>query len=288
MNRINPKISVLMPVFNGRRFLKQAIESILHQTYSQFIFIIVNDASTDDTPLIISKYHDKRIHIINNRIRKGLTASLNIGLQACKSEYIARMDADDIALPNRLLHQLQILDKDKNLAMLGTWVQLIDERNKKIGRRQFPTDYARIKTKALQFNPISHPTVMLRRKVLDKFGVYDENLDGAEDYDLFLRIARDHNVINIPEVLLQYRVHDKSVSWQQTKKVEKAAIDARLKALLTYHYPLWQSVYLAKPLLSFLIPLTIKRWFIKIFLDQVKKTSPLPSRRGNKYLMLSE
>ena len=252
-------ISVILPVYNADNTLGEAIESLKKQDFPNFECLIVNDASTDKTGQILKRFSDKRFHSITNKKRLGLTASLNIGLEKTTAPFIARMDADDIALPHRFSRQLNYLTKDENLALVGSWVECIDSQGEKISERHYPTSYTEIRNVIMQFTPFIHPSVMIRREVLDRVGYYDEELDGAEDYDLFLRIAKDYKVENIPEILLRYRIAETSVSWREMKKTEIAAIRARLKALTHYHYPLWQAVYLVKPVLSFLVPTALKR-----------------------------
>lgn len=259
------KLSVILAVSNGEKFIKSAIESILEQTFTDFEFIIVDDASTDATPAILEDLEDKRLQIVINKKKKGLTASLNLGLKLAQGEYIARMDADDIALPNRFDQQIEVLEKQQDLALVGTGAELIDEEGKTIGRKHFPASFAVIKRVIMRFNPFIHPSVMIRRKVIEQIGGYDESLDGAEDYDLFLRIVKDYKAINLPEVLLKYRIQKKSVSWQEMKKVEKAALKARWKALTIYGYPWWQAIYLVKPGLAYAVPAAIKRKLLTNF-----------------------
>lgn len=257
---MKPAVSVLMSVHNQAEYLDASFKSILAQTFTQFEFVIVDDHSNRETRERLHQYHDSRIKIIHNRRRLGLARSLNRGLTFCRGKYIARMDADDIAHPSRIKKQYKYLENHQNLAGCGTWVSLIDEQGKKTGSKHFPTQSALIKKVILRYSPFIHPSVMIRKKIIAACGGYDANLNGAEDYDLWLRIVSQHQMVNLPEELLRYRVNPRGISWSQLKHLEWQALRARFKSLR--HYPAWQIVYLFKPALSFLIPERIKK---KIF-----------------------
>lgn len=208
-----PIVTVLMAVRNGAAFLHEAVESILGQTLSDFEFLIVDDASTDDTNAIIRSYRDRRIRLIENTGAMGLAASLNRGLEMARGSYIARMDGDDISLKYRLEKQVQFLEENHDVCVCGSWAQLIDEANHSLGIRRKPSG-DEINAGYWLTSPIIHPSAMIRREQLG--GVrYDETLNCAQDYDLWFRIARRCKVDNISEPLLQYRVHTKSISTQQ-------------------------------------------------------------------------
>lgn len=254
-------LSVVMPVYNSERFIDEAIRSILEQTFNNFEFIIINDASTDSTKKIIMNYRDKRIHLLNNNVRRGVAYSLNRGLMKAKGHYIARMDADDLAEPYRFQTQLNYFKKNHQVVAIGSWVEYINSKRKKIIIKKVPLNYREIKRVLMKFNPIIHPTVMIKKSVLDNIGYYSEKYNGAEDYDLFLRMACKYNIANLPLVLLKYRITSDSVSLNKTKYIEFQSLRVRINALISYGYPFWQSIYLIKPLISFLIPSKLKRFY---------------------------
>lgn len=256
------KISVIMPVFNEERFVGLAIKSILNQTESSFEFIIIDDGSSDKTVTMINGFGDRRIRLIKNHQHQGLTKCLNQGLKMAKGKFISRMDADDVSLPTRLREQVNFLEKNRDYGLCGTWVNLINEKGEIIGRRKYPSESKEISKVILRYNPVVHPTLMVRREVLQTLGFYDESLDGAEDYDLVLRIGQKYKMANIPKRLLNYRIRPQAVSLSAMKRVELQAIKARLRALRFYYYPKWQYFYLIKPLFFFLIPENFKRWWI--------------------------
>lgn len=257
------EISVLMAVFNGQDYLKEAVNSILQQSFPDFEFIIINDASTDNTGKILKSFKDKRIKILKNKKRLGLTLSLNKGLKKAQGEFIARMDADDISRKDRLKAQFNYLKSHPKVAMCGSWVTLINQSGGKTGERRYPLEYKQIKKVIFKYNPFVHPTIMIRKSVLNKFGTYDENLNGAEDYDLFLRIVKNNQAINLPDFLLKYRISPEAISFLEYKKTEGQALRARWKAIREYGYSWRQTVFLIKPMISYLMPGFIKRFFYR-------------------------
>ena len=255
---IHPQISVILSVHNQEKYLPSATDSILKQSFTDFEFLIIDDASSDQTSLILNRFRDKRIKTFTNRHRLGLTRSLNRALRHAQGEYIARMDADDIAYPLRLKIQLDYLTRYPHIAACGTAVDLIDYAGKPIGQKHFPQHIT--KTMLMRYNPLIHPTVMVRKEVC----TYDANLNGAEDYDLWLRLGSKYQLANINQVLLAYRVNPQGISWSSLKHTELQAIKARWKALKQYNYPLWQSIFLIKPILSYIIPAWVKKLLFNI------------------------
>lgn len=254
------KISVILSVRN-QKYLTDAVKSILNQTYRNFEFIIVNDGPIS---LIIPK--DPRILIINNHKNLGLTKSLNKGLKKAKGEYIARIDADDISYPNRFEEQISYLEKNPNIALVGSWVNLINDNNKLIKLKKLPTSYHQIKSNLIKANQFYHPTLMIRKNVLDKLGFYDEKFVYSQDYELVLRIASKYPVSNISKPLLDYRVNSKhSISYDRVKKQAYYALLCRIKAILNYGYPKLQLIYIIKPLISFLTPKPILLFIYRNF-----------------------
>jgi len=219
----NPKVTVLMSVYNGERYLQKAIDSILGQTFNDFEFLIVNDGSTDKTVEILENYNDPRIKIINNEKNIGLTKSLNKGLKLARGEYIARQDADDISMPERLEKELEFLGKNKNVALVGTDYFLINEKDKIIDKINCLTESKDLKEKLLKGNQFGHGSVMFRRECIDKVGVYREEFKFAQDFDFLLRISEVYDVANISEPLYKWRINIKSVSVKKKMFQDKYA-----------------------------------------------------------------
>lgn len=200
-----PIITVLMSVYNAEKFVGEAIESILNQTFKDYEFIIINDTSTDNSKRIISSYHDSRIKYIENKTRLGLAASLNKGLRLAKGTYIARMDADDISLPNRLQLQYSILKNDRNINLISSHFVWINEKGKYISTHSLAASPEEIFYE-LQFrNCLGHPTVIFNKKIIiNEFGGYNERCE-AEDNDLWLRVAKKYKIVKLDKVLVKAR-----------------------------------------------------------------------------------
>ncbi|CAG1016424.1 Putative glycosyltransferase EpsE [Anaerolineales bacterium] len=205
-----PKVTVLMPVFNGAAFLRQAIESILCQTYRDFELLIIDDGSTDDSSFIISSYDDHRIRLFQNSGNLGLVASLNRGLDLARGSYFARMDCDDFSLPTRLEKQLRFMYANTDVGVCGTWYREFGGHDR---ITRCPAQHEDIWCRSL-FNPaVGHPTVMMRRSVIERVGLrYDETYCHGEDFDLWSRMLSTVKFANLEEVLLLYRVHPGQIS----------------------------------------------------------------------------
>jgi glycosyltransferase involved in cell wall biosynthesis len=210
---MNDLVSIILPVYNADGFLRQAIESIINQTYSNLEIIIINDGSTDESHKIISEYlSDERVIYIN-RENRGLVHSLNEGISISRGTFIARMDADDVSHPDRIYQQILFFEKNKDYALVGTRVVLIDEKDNKLGACFRPTNYKRLLTYALYGSPFAHPTVMFNTKVIDKNRIiYNRDQYPIEDLDLWLRIIKEYKCGNLKERLLSYRICSTSIS----------------------------------------------------------------------------
>ena len=219
-----PKISVVMPVLNGEKYLREAVESILNQSFKDFEFIIINDGSTDKTEGIIKSYDDPRIVYIKNKENLGLSKSYNIGIRSSKGKFIARMDADDVSLPERFEKQFDFLISGK-ADIVGSSVVLIDERGGRIKRQKRPVGHIEIKWHSLLSTPLIHPTVMGKAAVF-KENLFDESYQNSEDYELWSRLLFTTPVrfANIPKPLLLYRVYPQSFtrSLKPEKKLHSA------------------------------------------------------------------
>lgn len=198
-----PRVTVLMPVYNAALHLREAIDSILGQTFQDFEFLILDDGSTDDSAAIVRSYADPRIRFVQNGCNLKLTATLNRGLDLAEGEYIARMDADDISLPQRLAKQKAFLDASPNIGIVGVWAQAFGDAGFKIPH---PAEPERIRAKLLFDSALVHPAVMMRRAFLDRHGLRYAPLGHFEDYELWQRAIRLFPIANIPEYLFRYRV----------------------------------------------------------------------------------
>jgi glycosyltransferase involved in cell wall biosynthesis len=217
-NVIIPKVSVIMPIYNAQKFLKEAIDSILNQTFKDFELLLINDGSIDKSKIIIEQYrHDPRIKIFHKK-NEGITKTLNFGLAHSLGRYIARMDADDISMSERLELQVDFLDKNREVGLLGTRFKSITEDGKFIENLDVELTNKELQEMLLKSCRFGHPTVMIRRTALEMVGPYDESMwaNTVEDYDLWLRIAEKFEIANLPQYLLYYRINSNSIT--QTKK----------------------------------------------------------------------
>lgn len=221
-----PRVTVLMPVFNGGGFLVEAIRSILEQTFSDFEFLIVDDGSTDDSAAVVSSFADPRIRLVRNGANLGLIASLNVGLGLSRGTYVARMDADDVSLPERLQRQVEYLDAHPEVTVCGSWLEAFDGRTVTLWSP--PLTDPEIKCSLLFESVIYHPTVMVRQSALLKGPVrYHPGYPHAEDYELWARMAGNWRFANLDCVLLRYRLHDLSIGRRES--VGQAIAAARVR-----------------------------------------------------------
>ena len=206
---MKPKVTVLMPVYNGERFLKEAIQSILNQSFKDFEFLIINDGSTDSSVDIINKFDDPRIRLIHNEKNINVEATLNRGLDLAEGEYIARMDADDVALQNRLEKQVSFMDSNPEIGVCGSAIHLFGQVEHDIRN---PQTHEEIQCSLLFNNVIAHPSTILRKSFFDKFKLKYETFRYAEDLELWNRSSFLFKLHNLPDILLNYRINNGSVS----------------------------------------------------------------------------
>lgn len=204
----NALVTVLMPVYNAQRFLGEAIESILNQTFRDFEFLIIDDGSTDSSVEVINSYQDSRIRLITNKENLGISATLNKGIELASAELIARMDADDISYPTRLEKQFNFFKLNSDFALLSTWAREVDEDKNPLLIEKWESEFYYYN---LTFEcRIYHPTVMYKRSAVIEVGKYSTPY--CEDYNLWWKISRKYKIANLEEVLLDYRSTAESLS----------------------------------------------------------------------------
>ena len=226
-----PEITVLMSVYNGQQYLRQCIESILSQTNGDFEFLIIDDGSTDNTPSILASYQDARMKIIRQE-NCGLTKSLNRGLSLAQGNFVARIDADDIAMPDRFERQLSFLQSNPNVAVVGSNAILIDENGNRIGIARFPCHHNDIiKHLELSQSLFPHSSAFFRREAVLSVGGYNERFIKAQDYDLYLRLCQKYQLACLEEPLISLRLSLSSLAHSDGKHIQRKM--ARL-ALISY------------------------------------------------------
>lgn len=213
-----PRVSVVMSVYNEERYVAEAIDSILQQTFRDFEFVIIDDGSVDHTPMVLKNYHDPRLKVYH-QTNQGQSSALNQGIRLASGSYIARMDADDISLPQRLEREVHFLDAHPKIGLVGTWCVKVDARTGQQRLQSLPEEDAVIRKFLTVDNPFIHSSVMIRKSVLDMVGLYDERFIW-QDYELWVRIARHHRMTNISEPLIIRRKHPASITWTAKKSRE--------------------------------------------------------------------
>jgi glycosyltransferase involved in cell wall biosynthesis len=204
----SPVMTVLMPVYNAELFLREAMDSILHQTFTDFEFLIIDDGSTDASVDIIKSYSDPRIRFIKNERNLGISLTLNKGIELAKAELIARMDADDISYPDRLQKQYDYMIAHPDCGMLSTWARVISQDKKFIRLERYRSNFYYYN---LTFECwIYHPTIVFTKTAVKAAGMY--SMPYSEDYDLFWQIARRHKIANLAEPLVDYRLSPTSLN----------------------------------------------------------------------------
>jgi glycosyltransferase involved in cell wall biosynthesis len=230
-NGITPKVTVIMPVYNGEKYIALAIQSILNQTFPNFELIIINDGSTDTSKKIAESFSDPRIRILDQDKNLGLVATRNRGFKEARGEYIALLDADDTTSPDRLEREATFLDTHPNFGLVGSQVRLIDQNGTPTGvkwEESVPSE--KLPIRLLFGNCFSQSSLMLRKEALPREW-YKEGFAPAEDYELWVRILESWKAWNLPTVLLNYRIHGKNTS--ETKRdMQQKAIETILRSQL--------------------------------------------------------
>lgn len=207
-------ISVILPVFNGEKYVGDAIDSILRQTHTELELIVIDDASTDRTREILRSYNDSRMRVLYNENNCGIVFSLNRGLDACKGKYVARMDADDVAMPNRLAEQLRYMKMHPEIIVESCWFEMFGAVNTEV---RYPESHNQIFSSFLFGNRFLHPGYFMNNDLLKEYNIrYREDMKYAEDYDFAVRAGMCGKLANVPQILMRYRVHE-----SQTTSIRK-------------------------------------------------------------------
>ncbi|MCH8519519.1 MAG: glycosyltransferase [Nanoarchaeota archaeon] len=256
------RVSVVMPNYNGSKYLKEAISSILEQSFADFELIIVDDCSSDDSLSVIDSFSDSRIKVFRNEKNLGVSGTLNHGLSHATGEYIARMDSDDISSKLRFEKQVKILDSGYDV--VGSDIIFIDSSGKSLGSRKYSDDIGsviRIKS------PLAHPSVMFKKSLITSLGVYSYEFNSAEDYDLWLRFynyGAKFSIIHEP--LLKYRIHDNQVKSLMTKKSLRTTLLVKKHAKKQYRmrFGVRGEVRMILERMLLLIPTSLILWLFNL------------------------
>jgi glycosyltransferase involved in cell wall biosynthesis len=222
-----PTLSVVMSMYNQELYVKESIESVLAQTYRDFELIIIDDGSTDTSEQVVATFSDPRIRYITNNMNLGIVATSNRGLMLSRGKYIARLDSDDIAYPDRFQRQVEYLESTPDVGLVGSFFKTIETKPRVV---RPPTTHAEIADSLLFGNCFGHSTIMFRRELFESHNLNYPNVGGgSEDYAFYLASIPFVNMANIPEVLLGYRVHLKQISHVQNNLQKSFASEVRLK-----------------------------------------------------------
>lgn len=242
---LNPLVSVLIPVYNGSKFIGEAVESILNQTYANIELIVVNDGSKDNTQSILNSYlkiYPHKLKLISYKKNKGESAAANVGFLASKGDFIARMDADDISYPERIKAQVEFMLTHPEVIVVGSQANVIDENGNVTGKKTFPCDHKSIYNIYSIYHPMLHPSCMFRRSLLPYKNKLWENIhEPNDDYYTLFGLLNHGQFANLPEKLVGYRIHSGNKSLQNARSKVFHALQVRIDAVRYFGYkpPVW-------------------------------------------------
>ncbi len=231
-----PCVSVCLRVYNGERYVAEAIRSVLAQTMRDFELVIVDDGSTDGTARILASFDDDRLRVLRVE-HGGLSVATARSIAAARGRYLAIMDADDICERDRLARQLEIFEANEDVVVVGSDMTVVDADGATVGVRRYPRTDARIRSAMVVYNPFGHPTVMYRTSALRACGSYTTRFSTVEDYDLYFRVLRLGTGRNVAAPLVRYRIHPGSVKASKTKRQLGETIALRRIATREYGWP---------------------------------------------------
>jgi glycosyltransferase involved in cell wall biosynthesis len=254
----NPAVSVLMGVWNGAPRVRKAVVSVLGQTMGDLELIVVDDGSFDGTAAILESFGDPRLRI-ERRERAGLTSALNRGLALARAPLVARLDADDVALPERLARQVAYLDAHPDVGLLGTGAREVDPSGRELRTVRPPTDDTALRRALIRENPFVHSSMVMRRAAVDLVKGYDPGFPVAQDYDLWMRMSRVTRMANLAEPLVIRRILPGRVTALRDTERLHAEARVRWRAVRAGTYPAWCLLFALRPLLARAIPTSTRR-----------------------------
>ncbi len=260
----NPKVSVVMPVYDAEKYLREAIESILNQTFKEFEFIIIDDDSVDESWGIIQEYADRDERIIASKNKKnlGIAGNRNRGLSLMKGRYVVWQDADDISIPTRVEKQYEFMEENPEVGIVGGYLQFFNEK-RDLSIRKYTLDDKSLRKTIFRYSPVAEPGAMIRKKCLDELGGYNLRYPPAADLDMSFRIGSKYKFANLQEVVIKYREHVNSATFTKLKEMELNTLEIRNKAVKEYGYKMTilDKIYWILQYLSiYIVPPRIKLW----------------------------
>ena len=266
-NTTKPLVSVVMPAYNAEKYISEAIESILGQTFENFELIILDDASTDSTWEIIKKYSEKdgRITPVRNRQNLYIAGNRNKGISLARGKYVVWQDADDISLPKRIEKLAELMEKNPEVGLCGSYLQSFSD-GKDLDVRKYATDDKTLRKNIFKYSPVAQPAAIVRKSCFDELGSFNLEYPPAEDLDFSFRVGAKHKFANIPEVLLRYREHPGSATQTRLRKQIQSTLKIRRKYAKGFGYKMAPLDYLAY-LVSFwaqFLPAGVVVWLFKL------------------------
>lgn len=267
MEKSNPLVSIVIPVHNGERYIKESIDSCLDQTYENIEVIVVDDKSEDGTLDILKEYGDK-ITVLPIEKQNGLGNVINIGIRKSKGKYIARMDADDVMYPTRIEKQIEYLESHPNCVAVGGQIDIIDESSNITGHREYAIEDKDIKKNRFLFQPFAHPAVTLRKSAVEEIGLYPENMWKVEDVKFFLILSTKGEFHNLENTVLKYRMTFKTESqskmldhFKKTNEIRNWAIKELNIKPTVREYLIWNIQKIGVNILSIFPPTLFMKSF---------------------------
>jgi glycosyltransferase involved in cell wall biosynthesis len=253
-----PAVSVLLAVHDGAPLVSKAVASVLAQTDPDLELIVVDDGSTDATPSLLAAVTDPRLRV-HRQTHSGLTRALNRALSLARGPLVARLDADDLALPARVARQRAFLAQHPEIGLLGTAAREDDAAGVPVRVVRPPADDPALRRALIRANPFVHSSVMARRELLTRVGGYDETLDVAQDYELWMRLARHTRLANLDEVLVVRRLGARRVSVEREEDRLRTEVRVRWRAVRSGAYPPWCALFALRPALALALPRPLRR-----------------------------
>ncbi len=264
----NPTVSVLIPVYNAEKYIKEALDSILNQTFKNFELIIINDCSTDSTEKIIKRYakKDSRILLVNNKENLKISKTLNKGIGIAKGKYIVRMDADDWSYPDRIEKQVGYMESNPDIVLSSGNMEICDEKMIIKNRSNFPTTDHNIREVLLQYNPMVHPAMIFRRDIALSIGGYNETVK-SEDYMFIIDMSSKGKLGNLKDILIKYRILGNSHTGNKMQSVHLSTLSCAFIAHIKYGYPITlktKLIHLFRLFIAYFIPSSVWRFISSI------------------------
>ena len=251
------RVSVIMAVYNGGPLLRRAVDSVLAQEFDDFELIVVDDGSTDAAPNVLGSIADRRLRLVR-RPHAGLTRTLNHALGLASASLVARLDADDVAAPQRLARQYAFLEAHPDVGVLGTGALEVDLEGRLVRTVVPPEDDAAIRRTLIRRNPLVHSSVMMRASLIERVGGYDDRWPVAQDYDLWLRLAPLTRFANLREPLVTRRLVPGRISVTRDDERLRAETRARWRAVRRGTYPWWSAGWAARSAVALAVPRSLR------------------------------